>query len=59
MLFLMSLSISGCATVSGGSFCAGTKPIYFDDEQQAKDTPAPIRRQIRDHNRKWEDQCGW
>lgn len=59
MLSLVSLSISGCAVTSGGSFCSVARPIYYDTSGQVLDTPAPIRRQVLEHNRKGEDLCGW
>lgn len=59
MLSLVSLSISGCATPRGGSFCSVARPIYYDTSEQVLDTPAEIRRQVLEHNRKGEDLCGW
>lgn len=59
MLSLVSLSISGCAATSGGSFCGVARPIFYDTAEQVLETPAEIRRQVLEHNRKGEGLCGW
>jgi len=58
ILSFVSLSIGGCATVSG-NFCDIARPIYYDTSEQVMDTPAPVRRQVLEHNRKGEGLCGW
>ena len=56
-LSLTSLCVTGCATVKSGNYCDVASPIYFDSEQQVRETPPSIQRQVRDHNRKWSELC--
>jgi len=42
----------------GVEYCEHARPIYFDDAQQVDDTPAPVRRQIREGNAVWRRLCG-
>ncbi len=57
-LLLMSLSVTGCAVVSGGSYCDIARPIYYESDEQVDQTPVEINRQVRDHNRKFGEACG-
>jgi hypothetical protein len=42
----------------GVEYCEHARPIYFDDAQQVDDTPAAVRRQIREGNTVWRRLCG-
>lgn len=56
MLMLIVGSINGCAT-SSGSFCDNARYIWFADQAQKMDTPAPVKRQILDNNDKIDRLC--
>lgn len=60
LLLLLSLSATGCVAPArvGVEYCEHARPIYFDDARQVDDTPAPVRRQIREGNAVWRRLCG-
>lgn len=57
MLFLMLLSVGGCAKNRAGDYCDIASPIYFDSDLSVNQTPKDIRRQILIMNETLKDLC--
>jgi len=50
---------SGCASqTNSGNYCDITRPIWWDNTAQLDATPAPIVRQVVEHNETVAALCG-
>lgn len=56
MLCVIGLT-TGCAVMTGGSFCEIAKPIWWDSQSELAATPDGIVRQVVTHNEKWRAVC--
>ena len=50
-LSVIGSSLTGCATPRVGiEYCDHARPIWFDSAGDVDATPAPVRRQVLEHN---------
>ncbi|GAB3107571.1 hypothetical protein GCM10027288_17960 [Bordetella tumbae] len=64
LLWMMLLSLlilsAGCASPPVrvvADYCEHANLYWFDDSEQIKATPAPVRRFLRDNNETWLSLC--